>query len=353
MSSSIFKNTYPLGQDAVVSIIVPVYNVERFIDETIQSVLAQSFDRVQLILVDDGSTDGSAEICKKYVQQYPEIAFIRQANAGVSIARNRGLLEAVGEYVFFMDSDDTIAPDFIASSYAIAKENDADIVLLGEHFVSAHPYTAAAPTCAQFLRKAFLDRYPDIRFPEGIQPCEDGLLSHQLLALTTKVTTHPSAQYFYRKHEHQNHIRLNEDSWKVLHNIPSWLNILVNFYTKYDLWDSHREHLLRFLEHEPFEIRYLRMSLDGEQKLYLFNLIRAFEQKHKLMAHDGGKKNRISVAFCNFLRFNSYIEFDCFYEQYLKKQKSIGTFYLFLSKLIPFSQMRRKYRKSVYKTYKI
>jgi len=353
VSSSIFNNTYPLGQDAVVSIIVPVYNVERYIDETIQSVLAQSFDRVQLILVDDGSTDGSAEICEKYVQQYPEIAFVRQANAGVSVARNRGFLEAVGEYVFFMDSDDTIAPDFIASSYAIAKENDADIVLLGEHFVSAHPYTAAAPTCAQFLRKAFLDRYPDIRFPEGIQPCEDGLLSHQLLALTTKVTTHPSAQYFYRQHEHQNHIRINEDSWKVLHNIPSWLNILVNFYTKYNLWDSHRAHLLRFVEHEPFKIRYFELPLNAEQKAYLFSLIRDFEHKYQLLANSELIKLPLSESFNYFLKAKDHTDFDRFYSRYLRRRAKERAIYLFLSKFILVSKSRRTYRQRIRKAYPI
>lgn len=352
MSSPIVNNTNPLGHDAVVSVIVPVYNVERYIDETIQSILDQTFGRIQLILVDDGSTDRSAEICEKYVKQDAAITFIHQENAGVSVARNRGLLEAIGEYVFFMDSDDTIAPDFIASAYAIAIAKDADIVLLGDNYISAH--TPAAPTCAQFLRKSFLDQYPAIRFPEGIQPCEDGLLSHRLLALTSKVATHTEAQYFYRQHEHQNHVRINQDSWKVLHQIPKWLDILVDFYTEYNLWSSHGLHLLRFLEHEPFEIRYLRLSLDDEQRVFLFDLIRNFVREHQLLAapHESRIKE-LKPIFRYFLETNSYINFDEKYQRYQHRRAKESGILLFLVKIIPLSGQRRRLRKRIRKFYQI
>lgn len=178
-----------------------------------------------------------------------------------------------------MDADDTIEPGFLTSCYQVAIDSGADIVIVGADFVHAHPYTAALPTCAQFLKRSFLNEYPDIRFPEGIQPCEDGLLSHRLLAVTKKVTVHPEAQYFYRQHDSQNHIRINEHSWAVLKQIPKWFEILTAFYDKYDLWDSHVEHLLLFLEHEPFNIRYFELPLDEEQKTYLFNLIHDFEKK--------------------------------------------------------------------------
>lgn len=339
--------------EIVVSVIVPVFNVESYIEEAIQSVLDQTYAAVELILVDDGSTDQSALLCEKYAQRYPSIKLIRQENAGVSVARNRGLSEVTGAYIFFMDSDDTIAPDFIASAYAVAKENDADIVLLGEHFIAAHPYTAAAPTCAQFLRKSFLDQHPTIRFPEGIQPCEDGLLSHQLLALTTKVATDAEALYFYRQHEQQNHIRINQDSWKVLHAIPSWLTILVDFYTKEELWDSHRAHLLRFLEHEPFKIRYFELPLDEEQKAYLFTLIRDFEHIHQLRAKSVLGEKPLSEPFDYFLKAKDHADFDRFYSRYLRRRAKERAIYLFLSKFILVSKSRRTFRQRIRKAYPI
>ena len=354
MSFSVFDNSVTSGDHHLVSVIIPIYNVEHYIVEAIQSVKNQTLEAIQLILVDDGSTDQSAAIVEKYVQHDPAIIFIRQENKGVSVARNRGLKEAKGTYVFFMDSDDTIAPDFIASSYAIAKAADADIVLLGENYILDYPHTPAAPTCAQFLRRSLLEKYPEVRFPEGIQPCEDGLLSHQLLALTTKVVTHAKAQYFYRKHDQQNHVRIDQDSWKVLHQIPAWLRILNEFYTKHNLWTSHGLHLLRFLEHEPFEIRYLRLSLDEEQRVFLFALIRNFVQEHQLLASP--YENRIQELhpiFRNFLESDSHRHFESKYRRYQRWRTKQSSLLLFLVKLIPLTGQRRHLRKRIRKFYHI
>jgi len=91
-----------------VSVIVPVYNSEKFLDECVKSILAQTFSNLELILVDDGSIDKSPEMCDRYAEQDSRVKVIHQANGGVSVARNRGLEAAKGEYITFVDSDDYI-----------------------------------------------------------------------------------------------------------------------------------------------------------------------------------------------------------------------------------------------------
>lgn len=335
----------------LVSVVIPVYNVELFIKEAIHSVVQQTFQDFELILVNDGSTDRSAEICQQFAAENPRIQYIEQANSGVSIARNNGLLVAKGEYIFFMDSDDTIATDFIESSYNIAVAKDASIVILGKAYTGSYPNTTALPTCAQFLRKSFLDKYPDVRFPEGIQPCEDGLLSHRLLALTDKVALNPTAKYFYRQHEGQNTKQVRNNSFKVLNQISHWFEILTGFYNKYDLWESHSQHLLRFLEHEPFELRYLGLPLDNEQQSFLFHLIRDFEAKHSLHNAKSISAATLSSPFKAFLKAENPKDFDIYYQAYYKRYVRKRVFLLFLCKFIPISTYRRKCRLRIRENY--
>lgn len=88
------------------SVVIPVYNVEQYIKECLESVVQQKVRDLEVIIVDDGSTDGSGQICIEYKEKYSNVRYIRQKNAGLGAARNRGLIQAQGEYVIFLDSDD-------------------------------------------------------------------------------------------------------------------------------------------------------------------------------------------------------------------------------------------------------
>lgn len=90
----------------LISIVIPVYNVEKYLDECVQSVLAQSYENFELILVNDGSKDGSGAICDKYAQMDPRVQAIHKANGGMSDARNVGTQQAKGQYIVYIDSDD-------------------------------------------------------------------------------------------------------------------------------------------------------------------------------------------------------------------------------------------------------
>jgi len=116
--------------DSLVSIIVPVYNVEQYVVNAIDSIICQTYDNIEVIIVNDGSTDSSGEICKSYVEKHPDkIRLINQKNMGLSAARNRGIDMASGEYIMFVDSDDTIAENAVELLLSTARSNDADIVV--------------------------------------------------------------------------------------------------------------------------------------------------------------------------------------------------------------------------------
>ena len=113
----------------MVSIIIPVYNSERFLKECFDSILAQTYDNYEIIVVDDGSVDTSIQIEEEYSKKVAGFRIIKQANSGQGVARNRGLDIARGEYIAFIDSDDAMKPDFLKESVAKIEAGNYDIVV--------------------------------------------------------------------------------------------------------------------------------------------------------------------------------------------------------------------------------
>ena len=118
-----------MNEEKLVSIIVPIYNVEKYLDRCISSILNQSYRNLEIILVDDGSTDGSREICDTYARKDNRVKVIHQENQGVATARNAGLDGCRGDFISFVDSDDYIHPDFIKYLYTKLIETDSDICM--------------------------------------------------------------------------------------------------------------------------------------------------------------------------------------------------------------------------------
>ena len=112
---------------AKVSVIVPAYNVEDYIQNCLQSLISQTLTDIEIIIIDDGSTDKTKEIISEFAQNDLRINLITQQNQGVSAARNAGMRIATGEYIGFVDSDDWIDPDFYEKLYEAAKRHDADV----------------------------------------------------------------------------------------------------------------------------------------------------------------------------------------------------------------------------------
>lgn len=116
----------------LVSIIVPIYDVEEYLDECVQSVLCQSYSNFELILVDDGSTDGCGMLCDAYASLDTRIAVIHKENGGLSDARNTGLDRCHGDYVTFLDGDDYLDEDYLAQLLSCLLKYDADISICQE-----------------------------------------------------------------------------------------------------------------------------------------------------------------------------------------------------------------------------
>ena len=120
-----------------VSVIVPVYNVEKFIDKCLNSIVNQTLKEIEIIVVNDGSPDNSQKIIDKYVKKYPDkIKSYIKENGGQGSARNYGLKKATGEYIGYVDSDDFVEKDMYKKLYNKAKENNYDIVVCGNYNVS-------------------------------------------------------------------------------------------------------------------------------------------------------------------------------------------------------------------------
>ncbi len=117
-------------KQGLISVIIPVYNVENYLRECVDSVLAQTYQNFEIILVDDGSTDASGEICDACAKQDDRIRVFYQENAGASSARNSGLRSAKGEYVYFLDSDDWLNEECFEKLVTCIKRENAEIVFL-------------------------------------------------------------------------------------------------------------------------------------------------------------------------------------------------------------------------------
>lgn len=120
---------------AKVSVIVPVYNVEKYLPKCLDTLVNQTLQDIEIIVVNDGATDHSAEVIDSFVCKYPQIISLTKPNGGLSDARNYGIPYATGEYIGFVDSDDYVDIDMYEKLYAKAKEDDSDIVECDLHHV--------------------------------------------------------------------------------------------------------------------------------------------------------------------------------------------------------------------------
>lgn len=129
-----------------ISVIIPVYNVEKYLGKCLSSLMEQTFRDFEIIAVNDGSTDGSLEILRRFESNYENLTVLDQENGGVSSARNLALQHAKGEYLCFVDSDDFVAPTYLQRLYELCTENNADIACCSYYF--------------RFVEWDFLIQYP-------------------------------------------------------------------------------------------------------------------------------------------------------------------------------------------------
>lgn len=203
----------------LISIIVPIYNVEEFLPRCIDSLLAQTYSNIEIILVDDCSTDRSAEIAQNYSRTYPtKCKYIqREKNGGLSAARNSGMRCAKGTWFAFIDSDDWITEDYIQSMYLVAQSDCADVVMcerwhqfsdgrnvkvntlngLSTNSTKKEIIALCLPSAPTRLIKGSLFIDNNIWFPEDIRRAEDTATIIPLLTRAKKISVVPRAMYCY------------------------------------------------------------------------------------------------------------------------------------------------------------
>lgn len=140
-----------------VSIIIPIYNNEKYIQRCLDSLAAQTLEDIQVLMVNDGSTDRTEEICLDYARRYPNFEYFYKENGGSASARNVGLEHAVGEYIGFVDSDDYVEPDMFAKMYTAAREKEADMVFNAMQPPERKSYSFTLPVPGYYDRKAMED----------------------------------------------------------------------------------------------------------------------------------------------------------------------------------------------------
>ena len=136
-----------------ISVVVPIYNVERYLDECLLSLSAQTIGDLEVVMVDDGATDGSAAIAARHAERDPRLRLVRQANHGLGHARNTGVQAATGEFLTFVDSDDRLPPDALELLLGSLERTGSDFAT-----GNVHRFTSARTWPAPFLRKTFLRR---------------------------------------------------------------------------------------------------------------------------------------------------------------------------------------------------
>lgn len=219
------------------SIIVPVYNVEKFLNKCLDSLVGQTMEDYEIILVDDGSKDASGRICDDYAERYPELVRVMHIdNGGQGRARNFGIETARGEYLGFVDSDDWVETDMYPKLCQRADETGADVVVCDfmaefddgrREYMKAcmqeHWLSSAGSSCNKIFRKS---RVGEVRFPGGLW-YEDFYFSAMLLLKSSRTEFIEEPLYIYRRGQestmHNNNSAKNLDILKIMDMLAEYM----------------------------------------------------------------------------------------------------------------------------------
>ncbi|SHI09057.1 Glycosyl transferase family 2 [Clostridium collagenovorans DSM 3089] len=219
--------------DTLITVIIPVYNAEKYLGRGIDSVLKQTYENFELILVNDGSKDSSLEVCNKYVEKDSRVRVISQKNSGVSVARNTGIKAASGKYLTFIDSDDYIELDFLEKSMKYVEEVGAEFYIGGyfediytddklistsksmgpgdvetvdtliHNVFNGYPVECIQTCWGKLYLKDIIDKN-NIKFAHDINMGEDQIFNYQYLLQCNSVIFDDKCYYHY--------LRINEGS---------------------------------------------------------------------------------------------------------------------------------------------
>ena len=272
-----------------VSVLMLTYNREKLVSRAIESILKQTYNNFEFIIVDNGSTDKSGQIADEYAQEDSRIRVIHRDKGTISAGRNTALNAAQGDYIAFIDDDDWAEPDFLEFLLNLALENEADVAICGAadkafdekcvmdaeqaliELMWRKKYNVAFPT-KLFHRKMFAS----IRFPED-KTFDDIALMYKLLAQANRVAYHGLPKYTFYRHEG------NNSSWTTHHEqlTPEILQEYLDAYRTRTEWLSKR------FPNSADVFAYFEWSfmISMVEKIERYNLAACLQQKNYLVAY--------------------------------------------------------------------
>lgn len=237
-----------------VSVIVPFYNVENYIEKCLETLVNQTLEDIEIILVNDGSKDNSKVIVQKYIKKYPEkIVYLEKENGGLSDARNYGIPYAKGEYIAFLDSDDYVEKDMYKTMYEIAKNEDSDMVEcdfiweypnrtrvdVGAIYKNKHEMIEKIRVVAwnKLIKREILEK-SQVRFPKGYR-YEDTEFTYKLISFIENVSFCKIPMVHYIQREGSISKSQNERTIEIF----DVLEHVIKYYKENNLYEEYQEQL--------------------------------------------------------------------------------------------------------------
>lgn len=313
-----------------VSIIVPIYNAEKKIEKSINSLINQSYKNIEIILIDDGSTDESLEICEKLKNKDDRIKVYSKKNGGVSSARNYGISKSNGKYICFVDSDDTVENDFCEILVKKIEKDNSDLSCCYYNVInndnmdkitkniyknnSDNKYIMIFKNYKGFLwnklyKKDIIDKY-NLKLNEDISMCEDLLFNFQYLEKCNKVSYCNESAYNYFTNDNSLSKGLNMNWFDILY-VYNYIYIYINNY------DSEIQDIimLEFL-YAIFEtkMRAKIMNID-ERNIFMkynidfYNIYKKYYKKLLYSRNINIKEKIKLIIFCKLEWLARYIKF--------------------------------------------
>ncbi|HCY05834.1 MAG TPA: glycosyl transferase [Erysipelotrichaceae bacterium] len=292
------------------SIIVPIYNVELYLKECLDSILSQTFNDFELILVNDGSTDKSGDIAKEYKNKYNNIKLIDKENGGLSSARNAGIKKAIGDYILFIDSDDMLVNKSALSNIVPYLKNN-DVILLGfEKLYFDNTTTPVVNNANESLRNKSVDEKivglikSNIFVTSACNKCinrkyfidnnlffEEGILSEDIewsirLLLTVNNIDFTNKPYYYYRQSREGSISTTV-SQKHIFDMTNSINKCIDYINNSRISFEKKDALLNFLAYQYMVL--MAYYIEADSKL----LKTSIKKLNYLLNYDSSKKVRI------------------------------------------------------------
>lgn len=299
--------------NTLISVVIPIYNAESYLEYCLASVCLQTYKSIEIILVNDGSTDLSKEICLTWCQYDSRIKYFEQKNQGAGIARNYGVKKAMGKYVFFLDSDDWIEKDCIQEMYQCIEKNNADICS-SDHYLfdeQSKEYTRVSSPLNnekydvsnyymtsfswKLIKKDLFTRY-DIRQPGGI--LEDFAMYPIVLLVAKRRCYIAKPFYYYRRNTGVSTM----DKMTYVFKYPAAMRIMIAESKRIGLWPGNRDLLKKIAQYHMNE------TLGNLQRQGLNELYTLARDEFEKCMRDLFESKIWLVGSYNLSRITSFIE---------------------------------------------